>query len=143
MTKVEMVLGNNEVLIIELYEEHAPGTVKNFVDLINKGYYNGLNFHRVIEGFVSQGGCPDGTGSGGPGYSIPCELIKNPLIHEVGSLSMAHRGMNTGGSQFFICHEALPHLDGKHTVFGKVVSGVEPAINMKQGEKMVSVKVIG
>ncbi len=142
MTKVEMILGNDEVVMIELYEEHAPGTVQNFISLAMKGYYDGLNFHRVIAGFVSQGGCPDGTGAGGPGYEIKCELINNPLVHEKGSLSMAHRGMNTGGSQFFICHDRLPHLDGKHTVFGKVVSGLDAAINMKQGEKMKSVKVL-
>ncbi len=142
MTKVEMILGNDEVVMIELYEEHAPNTVKNFVDLINKGFYNGLKFHRVIPGFVSQGGCPIGNGTGGPGYNINCELVNNPLVHELGSLSMAHAGRNTGGSQFFICHGALPHLDGNHTVFGKVVSGVEAAVNMRQGEIMASVKVI-
>ncbi len=142
MTKVEMILNTGAVVMIELYEEQAPNTVKNFVDLINKGYYNGLKFHRVIPGFVSQGGCPIGNGTGGPGYQIKCELINNPLVHEVGSLSMAHAGPNTGGSQFFICHERLPHLDGVHTVFGKVVSGIEDAINMKQGEVMTSVKVV-
>ncbi|MFI3328879.1 MAG: peptidylprolyl isomerase [bacterium] len=143
MTKVEMILGNGSKLEIELYEEQAPNTVKNFVDLINKGYYDGLTFHRVIAGFVSQGGCPIGNGTGGPGYKINCELINNPLIHELGSLSMAHAGPNTGGSQFFICHGALPHLDGRHTVFGKVVSGVDAAVNMSQGETMASVKVVG
>lgn len=142
MTKVEMILGNDEVVMIELYEEHAPNTVKNFVDLTNKGYYNGLKFHRVIPGFVSQGGCPNGTGTGGPGYRINCELINNPLTHELGSLSMAHAGPNTGGSQFFICHDELPHLDGVHTVFGKVVSGIDAAVNMRQGEVMTSVKVV-
>lgn len=141
MTKVEMILGTNEVVEIELYEEYAPNTVKNFVDLINKGFYNGLKFHRVIPGFVSQGGCPIGNGTGGPGYNINCELNNNPLTHQLGSLSMAHAGRNTGGSQFFICHGELPHLDGNHTVFGKVVSGVDAAVNMRQGEIMASVKV--
>ncbi len=142
MKKVQMILGNNEVLDIELYDEYAPNTVQNFIDLINKGFYNGLKFHRVIPDFVSQGGCPDGTGAGGPGYSIRCEVNNNPLIHEVGALSMAHRGPHTGGSQFFICHGSFPHLDGLHTVFGKVVNNVEAAINMKQGEVMTSVKVV-
>ncbi len=143
MIKIEMILGNNERIEIELYEEHAPNTVKNFVDLVNSQYYDGLKFHRVIDGFVSQGGCPYGNGTGGPGYTIRCEVLNNPLQHELGSLSMAHAGPHTGGSQFFICHGALPHLDGHHTVFGKVVTNVEAAVNMKQGELMKSVKVIG
>ncbi len=142
MKKVKMILSTNEVLDIELYEEQAPGTVANFVKLINDGYYNGLTFHRVIADFVSQGGCPIGNGTGGPGYTIKCEVLNNPLIHEKGSLSMAHAGPNTGGSQFFICHTSLPHLDGRHTVFGKVVNGVEAAVNMKQGTVMTSVTIV-
>ncbi|NES98272.1 MAG: peptidylprolyl isomerase, partial [Desertifilum sp. SIO1I2] len=102
---------------LELFEQDAPNTVKNFVDLSEKGFYNGLNFHRVIPNFVIQGGCPNGTGTGGPGYTIKCEINSNK--HQAGSLSMAHAGKDTGGSQFFICHSPQPHLDGKHTVFGK------------------------
>jgi peptidyl-prolyl cis-trans isomerase B (cyclophilin B) len=104
---------------LELFEAEAPGTVKNFVELSKKGFYDGLVFHRVIPNFMIQGGCPNGAGTGGPGYSIPCETKGNPHRHEAGSLSMAHRGPNTGGSQFFICHSPQGHLDGLHTVFGK------------------------
>ena len=102
---------------INLFSQDAPNTVKNFSDLAKKGYYNGLNFHRVINNFMIQGGCPDGTGAGGPGYQIDCEI--NPQKHTPGTLSMAHAGPNTGGSQFFITHVATPHLDGVHTVFGR------------------------
>lgn len=102
---------------IELFDKDAPGTVKNFSDLAKKGFYNGLNFHRVIENFMIQGGCPEGTGTGGPGYKIKCEINKQK--HTPGTLSMAHAGKNTGGSQFFITHAATPHLDGVHTVFGR------------------------
>ncbi|HEX3033309.1 MAG TPA: peptidylprolyl isomerase [Bacillota bacterium] len=105
---------------INLFDEEAPNTVLNFVKLSQDGFYDGLSFHRVIPGFVAQGGCPVGNGTGGPGYCIPCEVDNNPHKHEAGSLSMAHRGRDTGGSQFFICHDEQPHLDGVHTVFGKV-----------------------
>ena len=125
--------GNKEV-IIELYEKDAPITVENFVSLINKGFYNGLTFHRVIPGFVAQGGCPIGNGTGGPGYKIKCETANNPKKHEVGSLSMAHAGKDTGGSQFFICYNPLPHLDGVHTVFGKVINGMEDVFSINQGD---------
>ena len=102
---------------IEFFDQDAPKTVDNFVKLARCGFYNGLKFHRVISNFVIQGGCPNGNGTGGPGYTIPCEINSNK--HLAGSLSMAHRGKNTGGSQFFICHSPQPHLDGVHTVFGK------------------------
>ena len=102
---------------IEFFDEDAPKTVKNFKNLIQDGFYDGLNFHRVIPNFVIQGGCPNGTGTGGPGYHIPCEI--NTQKHLAGSLSMAHAGKDTGGSQFFICHSPQPHLDGVHTVFGQ------------------------
>ncbi len=125
---------NDEVVEIELFEKEAPGTVENFKTLANKGYYNGLTFHRVIPGFVAQGGCPNGTGTGGPGYTIKCETVNNPHIHEVGALSMAHAGKDTGGSQFFICYDSFPHLDGIHTVFGKVTKGMEHVLNIKQGD---------
>lgn len=127
---------------IELFPNEAPGTVENFETLINKGYYNGLNFHRVIPGFVAQGGCPHGTGTGGPGYSIKCETAGNPHKHERGSLSMAHAGKDTGGSQFFIVYEPQPHLNGVHTVFGKVVEGMEHVDAIKQGDKMKEVRVV-
>ena len=123
---------------IEFFDEDAPNTVKNFKDLIQDGFYDGLNFHRVIPNFVIQGGCPNGTGAGGPGYHIPCEI--NTQKHLTGSLSMAHAGKDTGGSQFFICHSPQPHLDGVHTVFGKtadmdVVNSIEP------GDAIISVGV--
>ncbi|WP_456278455.1 peptidylprolyl isomerase [Bacillus sp. AK128] len=127
---------------IELFPNEAPGTVENFESLINKGFYNGLNFHRVIPGFVAQGGCPDGRGTGGPGYTIKCETEGNPHKHERGSLSMAHAGKDTGGSQFFIVFEPQPHLNGVHTVFGKVVEGMEYVDDIQQGDKMKEVKVI-
>ncbi|WP_077213034.1 peptidylprolyl isomerase [Bacillus dakarensis] len=125
----------------ELYPNEAPGTVANFEKLANEGFYNGLTFHRVIPGFVSQGGCPHGTGTGGPGYTIKCETEGNPHKHEVGSLSMAHAGKDTGGSQFFIVHEPQPHLNGVHTVFGKVTSGMDAALKHKQGDVMEKVEV--
>src|ERR1035438_6511534 len=114
------------VMKAEMYEKDAPGTVKNFTDLAKKGFYNGLTFHRVIPDFVIQGGCPDGNGMGGPGYTIKCELTGNNQYHDRGVLSMAHAGKDTGGSQFFICHSRTntSHLDRKHTVFGKVVEGL-------------------
>jgi peptidyl-prolyl cis-trans isomerase B (cyclophilin B) len=127
---------------VELFPNEAPGTVENFESLINKGFYNGLNFHRVIPGFVAQGGCPEGRGTGGPGYTIKCETQGNPHKHERGSLSMAHAGKDTGGSQFFIVYEPQPHLNGVHTVFGKVVEGIEYVDDIQQGDKMKEVKVI-
>ncbi|WP_047151972.1 peptidylprolyl isomerase [Aneurinibacillus tyrosinisolvens] len=132
---------NGEKIEFELYPNEAPGTVANFEKLANEGFYNGLNFHRVIPGFVSQGGCPNGTGTGGPGYTIKCETQGNPHKHEAGSLSMAHAGKDTGGSQFFIVHEPQPHLNGVHTVFGKVTSGLETAKAMRNGDKMEKVEV--
>lgn len=137
--KIELESGG--VMELELYDEDAPKTVANFEKLANDGFYDGLTFHRVIPGFVSQGGCPKGTGTGGPGYTIPCETEGNPHKHVRGSLSMAHAGKDTGGSQFFLVHDPQPHLDGKHTVFGKVTSGVEQALEMKAGAKMKSIRV--
>jgi len=130
-----------EKIEFELYPNEAPGTVANFEKLANEGFYNGLTFHRVIPGFVSQGGCPRGNGTGGPGYTIKCETKGNPHTHEPGSLSMAHAGKDTGGSQFFIVHEAQPHLNGVHTVFGKVTSGLEAAKAMRNGDVMEMVVV--
>lgn len=132
---------NGEKIEFELYPNEAPGTVANFEKLANEGFYNGLTFHRVIPGFVSQGGCPNGTGTGGPGYTIKCETEGNPHTHVPGSLSMAHAGKDTGGSQFFIVHESQPHLNGVHTVFGKVTSGLEAAKAMRNGDVMEKVVV--
>lgn len=129
-------------VVVELFENEAPKTVANFEKLINEKFYDGLTFHRVIKGFVAQGGCPNGTGTGGPGYTIPCETKGNPHRHERGSLSMAHRGPNTGGSQFFIVYEPQPHLDGMHTVFGKVIEGMDAVDKIMQGDKMNKVTVV-
>lgn len=130
-------------MVVEFYEKDAPNTVDNFVKLSKEGYYDGLNFHRVIPNFVVQGGCPEGTGAGGPGYSIDCELDGENQHHDKGILSMAHAGKNTGGSQFFICHsrENTQHLDRKHTCFGKVVEGLEIIDEIRQGDKINSIKI--
>ncbi len=141
MKKGSIELENGGKIVIEFFDEAAPGTVANFEKLANEGFYNGLNFHRVIPGFVAQGGCPYGTGTGGPGYTIKCETKGNPHKHQRGALSMAHAGKDTGGSQFFICFDAFPHLDGVHTVFGKVVEGMEYVDQIKPGDKMKEVKV--
>ena len=134
---IEMDKGKIE---IELFDKDAPQTVANFEKLANSGFYDGLTFHRVIPGFVAQGGCPAGNGTGGPGYTIRCEI--NPNRHERGALSMAHRGPNTGGSQFFIVYEPQHHLDGVHTVFGKVINGMDVADQIDPGDKMNKVQVV-
>jgi len=132
------------VMKVRLFDQDAPGTVENFVTLSNKEFYNGLTFHRVIPDFVIQGGCPDGTGAGGPGYSIKCELDGENQYHDKGVLSMAHAGRDTGGSQFFICHsrENTKHLDRQHTVFGKVYEGIEVIDEIEQGDKIEKVVII-
>jgi peptidyl-prolyl cis-trans isomerase B (cyclophilin B) len=132
------------VMKIEFYEQDAPNTVQNFCDLAQKGFYNGLTFHRVIPDFVIQGGCPNGTGAGGPGYKINCELTGDNQFHDRGVLSMAHAGRNTGGSQFFICHSRrnTAHLDRNHTCFGKVVEGLEVIDLIRQGDRMEKVEII-
>ena len=135
---IEMDTGN---IAIDLFEKEAPETVANFEKLIKSGFYNGLSFHRIIKGFVAQGGCPAGNGTGGPGYTIPCETQGNPHRHERGSLSMAHRGRDTGGSQFFIVYEPQPHLDGVHTVFGKVVEGMDVVDKINQGDRMNKITI--
>lgn len=132
----------NGLIVIELFEKEAPKTVANFEKLIQEGFYNGLKFHRVIPGFVAQGGCPNGTGTGGPGYTIPCETEGNPHWHEKGALSMAHRGKDTGGSQFFLVLEPQPHLDGVHTVFGQVIAGLDVMDQIEQGDLMQNVTVV-
>ncbi|NEQ43466.1 MAG: peptidylprolyl isomerase [Leptolyngbya sp. SIOISBB] len=126
------------IITLDLFDADAPNTVKNFADLSKAGFYDGLNFHRVIPDFMVQGGCPKGTGTGGPGYTIKCEINDNK--HEAGSLSMAHRGPDTGGSQFFICHGPQPHLDGVHTVFGKATD-MDVVNAIRQGDKILSVKI--
>jgi peptidyl-prolyl cis-trans isomerase B (cyclophilin B) len=128
-------------MTIELYPDEAPGTVANFEKLANSGFYDGLTFHRVIPNFVIQGGCPRGDGTGGPGWTIKCETDGNPRKHQRGSLSMAHAGRDTGGSQFFICHSPQPHLDGKHTVFGRVTEGLEIVDAIRRGDHMTKVRV--
>jgi peptidyl-prolyl cis-trans isomerase B (cyclophilin B) len=129
-------------VVIELFEKEAPKTVENFEKLIGKGFYDGLKFHRVIKGFVAQGGCPHGTGTGGPGYEIDCETKGNPRKNVRGALSMAHAGPNTGGSQFFIVYEPQPHLDGVHTVFGQVIEGMDIVDQIRQGDKMNKVTFV-
>ena len=120
----------------ELYETEAPITTKNFIDLTQKGFYNGLTFHRVIRSFMIQGGCPKGDGTGGPGYSIRDEFHPK-LRHTKGAVSMANAGPNTGGSQFFITEEPQPHLDGKHSVFGQVTEGQNVVESIKKGDKII------
>ena len=127
-------------IVLELAEDDAPNTVANFINLAEKGYFDGLLFHRVIPNFMIQGGDPTGTGTGGPGYLIADEFSPK-LKHARGVISMANAGPNTGGSQFFITHVATPHLDGKHAVFGKVTSGMEVVDAIQQGDKMVKVTV--
>lgn len=126
---------------LELYPQHAPKTVNNFVFLAREGFYNDVSFHRVISDFVIQGGDPTGTGRGGPGYTFPDEVKGNPLKHETGMISMANAGPNSNGSQFFITHSPQPHLNGRHTVFGKVVSGQEVVNAIQQGDIMLSVTI--
>ncbi|GGC39218.1 peptidyl-prolyl cis-trans isomerase [Parapedobacter defluvii] len=131
-------------LTVQFYDNDAPGTVANFLKLAKSGYYDGVTFHRVIPDFVIQGGDPTGTGSGGPGYSIPCELDGDNQYHDRGVLSMAHRGRDTGGSQFFICHSRTntAHLDRHHTCFGKVVENVEVIDDIRQGDKILGIDII-
>jgi peptidyl-prolyl cis-trans isomerase B (cyclophilin B) len=129
---------------VEFYEKDAPNTVANFVKLSKDGYYNGLTWHRVLPDFVIQGGCPNGTGAGGPGYKIDCELDGNNQYHDRGVLSMAHAGRNTGGSQFFVCHSRnnTSHLDRNHTCFGKVIEGVDIVDKIRVGDTIDSIEII-
>lgn len=129
---------------VEFYEEDAPNTVKNFVELAKKGFYDNLTFHRVIPNFVIQGGCPIGNGAGGPGYEIDCELDGDNQFHDRGVLSMAHAGRNTGGSQFFICHsrDNTSHLDRNHTCFGRVFDGLDVIDDIRQGDTIEKIVVI-
>ena len=131
------------IMKVDLYEKDAPNTVANFEKLAKSGFYDGLTFHRVIPNFVIQGGCPDGTGAGGPGYSIKCELEGDNQYHDRGVLSMAHAGRDTGGSQFFICHsrDNTSHLDRNHTCFAKVVEGLEVIDEIQQGDKIEKILI--
>ena len=142
-TKANIITGKG-AMKVEFYDADAPGTVANFVKLSKEGFYNGLTFHRVIPNFVIQGGCPDGTGSGGPGYTIPCETDGNNQYHERGVLSMAHAGKNTGGSQFFVCHnrDNTKHLDGHHTCFGKVEEGLDVIDAIRAGDVIEKIEII-
>lgn len=131
------------IMKVEFYEKDAPGTVKNFCDLAKKGFYDGLTFHRIIPDFVIQGGCPQGTGTGGPGYKIKCELNGGNQYHDRGILSMAHAGRDTGGSQFFICHSRTntAHLDRVHTCFGKVVEGLDVIDKIRAGDEIEKIEI--
>jgi peptidyl-prolyl cis-trans isomerase B (cyclophilin B) len=132
------------VMHVNFFEEDAPATVENFIKLSKKGFYDGLTFHRVIPQFVIQGGCPNGDGTGGPGYTIKCELDGKNQHHDRGVLSMAHAGRNTGGSQFFICfnRENTQHLDRNHTVFGKVTEGSEIIDEIRKGDIIEKIIII-
>jgi len=153
MKKVHFETTKGEI-VAELFADDAPGTVANFVGLVSGTkewvdpstgkkvsgpFYNGLTFHRVIPDFMIQGGCPLGNGTGGPGYKIKCETQGKRQVHKAGSLSMAHAGKDTGGSQFFICHSPQPHLDRKHTVFGQVISGMDVVDKVQVGDRMTKV----
>lgn len=127
-------------IVLDLDFKAAPNTVANFMDLANRGFYKGLTFHRVIQGFMIQGGDPEGNGKGGPGYTIDDEI--SSLKHEAGVISMANRGPNTNGSQFFITHTPQPHLDGKHTVFGKVVEGFDVVCRIEQNDPIINITIV-
>ena len=131
-------------MTVQFYDEDAPNTVANFLKLAKESYYDGVTFHRVINDFVVQGGDPTGTGAGGPGYQIDCELTGENQYHDRGVLSMAHAGRNTGGSQFFICHSRnnTMHLDRNHTCFGKVIENVDVVDDIREGDKILGVEII-
>jgi peptidyl-prolyl cis-trans isomerase B (cyclophilin B) len=141
--KQAIIKTNRGDMKVEFFEKDAPNTVANFVKLANSGFYNNLTWHRVIPNFVIQGGCPKGTGGGGPGYTIKCELEGDNQYHDRGVLSMAHAGRNTGGSQFFICHsrQNTKHLDRNHTVFGKVVEGLDVLDAIRQGDSIDTILI--
>ncbi|WP_072682547.1 peptidylprolyl isomerase [Arcobacter sp. LA11] len=140
------VTTENGVIWLKLFNKETPNTVSNFATLANDGFYNDLNFHRVIPGFMAQGGCPNGTGTGGPDWAIECETTAEKQVHKKGSLSMAHAGKDTGGSQFFICFVPCPHLDGGHTVFGEIEEGDEESFisldSVSQNDKIISIEIL-
>ena len=138
LARIETARGE---IVLQLFPEHAPLTVNNFVFLARENFYDGVTFHRVIADFMVQGGDPSASGSGGPGYRFADETSGNPLKHETGAISMANAGPNTNGSQFFITHCPQPHLNGRHTVFGKVLQGQDVVDAIRQGDAMVSVRI--
>ncbi len=140
--KAEIVTSKG-TMKVDLYAKETPGTVQNFVKLSKQGFYDGLTFHRVIPSFVIQGGCPKGTGSGGPGYTIKCETNGEKQYHDRGVLSMAHAGKDTGGSQFFVCHnrQNTAHLDGVHTAFGKVYEGLDVVDAIRAGDEIEKITI--
>lgn len=144
--KYAKISTNKGDIFIELFYNETPNTVANFASLANEGFYNNLNFHRVIAGFMAQGGCPEGTGTGGPEWSIKCEVDAEKQVHNKGSLSMAHAGRDTGGSQFFICFVPCPHLDGNHTVFGEINENDEESFevldSIRQGDDILSIEIL-
>ena len=144
--KYAKITTENGVMWINLFYKETPTAVSNFATLANDGFYNGLIFHRVIPGFMAQGGCPDGTGMGNPGWAIECETDAEKQVHNRGSLSMAHAGPNTGGSQFFICFVDCPHLDKRHTVFGEIstddVESFTTLDNINQNDKILSIEIL-
>lgn len=142
--KEAVIKTNKGDMKVEFFEEDAPNTVDNFTKLAKEGFYDNLTWHRVIPNFVIQGGCPKGDGTGGPGYTIDCELDGENQFHDRGVLSMAHAGRNTGGSQFFVCHnrDNTKHLDRHHTVFGKVVEGLDVLDTISQGDAIKTIEVI-
>ncbi len=144
MKKIAIIETEKGTMKVELYAEQTPGTVENFIKLAESGFYDALTFHRVIPNFVIQGGCPNGTGAGGPGYRIKCETSAERQYHDRGVLSMAHAGRDTGGSQFFICHsrDNTAHLDGVHTCFGQVIEGVEVVDDIRQGDLIISIRIV-
>src|SRR5690625_2079035 len=135
----KVTLENGGTVEIELFDQDAPNTVASFEKLAKDGFYDGLSFHRVIPGFVAQVGCPHGTGTGGPGHTIDCDITENK--HARGTLAMAHAGKNTGGSQFYICYQPQPHLDGQHTVFGQVTAGMEHVDQLSGGSRIKTIEV--
>ena len=138
--KTARIVTSRGPIVVDLYDEDAPKTVANFLELAGKGFYDGLTFHRVVDDFMAQTGCPIGDGTGGPGYVIPDE--PNAHRHLTGSLAMANTGApNTGGSQFYICHRPLEHLDGKHTVFGRVQRGIDVVFKLRVGDTVKSIEV--
>jgi len=141
--KTAKIITEKGAMKVEFYEQDAPKTVANFIKLAESGFYDGLTFHRVIPNFVIQGGCPNGTGAGGPGYTIPCELTGGNQYHDRGVLSMAHAGRNTGGSQFFICHsrDNTAHLDRNHTCFGRVVEGLEVIDLIRPDDEIIKIEI--
>lgn len=143
MMKTATIFTGKGNMKVEFFEKDAPNTVKNFCDLAKKGFYDGLTFHRVIPDFVIQGGCPEGTGAGGPGYKIKCELDGGNQFHDKGVLSMAHAGKDTGGSQFFICHSRknTAHLDRRHTCFGKVVEGLDVIDSIREDDEINKIEI--